>query len=195
MLLTGLARVRTVLQEMNMKEAKFEDLLTNELNDLYDAERQIIDALPKMKEAASTEELADAFEQHLEQTREQVKRLDRIFSQMGEQPTGKQCEGMEGLLREGEKLMSEMEKSPVLDAALIGAAQKVEHYEISGYGTARTMASMLGQSEVAELLQETLDEEKDTDETLTEIAEAVMGGDAVDSDEELDEEEIEVEDK
>jgi ferritin-like metal-binding protein YciE len=182
-----------------MKEAKFEDLLTKELNDLYDAERQILEALPKMKEAASSEELTEAFEQHLEQTREQVKRLDRIFSKMGEQPGGKQCEGMEGLLREGEKLIGEMEKSPVLDAALIAAAQKVEHYEISGYGTARTLATILGQNEAAELLEETLDEEKDTDETLTEIAEGIMGGESADEDEEEDEDieegEIDVEDE
>jgi len=179
-----------------MKDAKFEDLLTDELNDLYDAERQIVEALPKMKQAASAEELADAFEQHLEQTRQQIKRLDQIFAQMGEEPGSKECEGMQGLLREGEKLIRELQKSPVLDAALIAAAQKVEHYEISGYGTARTMASMLGEVEMAELLQETLDEEKDTDETLTEIAESIMGGDAAeDADEELEEEEVVIEDE
>jgi len=173
-----------------MKEAKFEDLFTEELKDLYDAERQIVEALPKMQEAASSEELATAFEEHLEQTREQIKRLDQIFSTMGEEPGGKTCEGMQGLLREGEKLISEMEKSPVLDAALIGAAQKVEHYEIAAYGTMRTLAAMLGQNDAAELLEETLDEEKETDETLTEIAEAIMAGDASeDEDEEVDEEE------
>ena len=178
-----------------MKEAKFEDLFSNELNDLYDAERQILEALPKMKEASSTEELAEAFDQHLQETKEQVKRLDTIFSKMGEEPGGKQCEGMEGLLREGDKLITEMEKSPVLDAALIAAAQKVEHYEISGYGTARTLAAMLGQNEAAELLEQTLQEEKDTDEALTEIAESVMGGDAFEEDEELDEEEVTIEDE
>jgi ferritin-like metal-binding protein YciE len=179
-----------------MKEAKFEDLLTHELNDLYDAERQIVEALPKMQQAASTEELADAFEQHLEQTKEHVSRLERIFSQMGEEPGSDECEAMKGLLRDGEKLIGEMQKSPVLDAALIGAAQKVEHYEISAYGTARTMAAMLGQVEVAEVLQETLDEEKDTDEALTEIAETIMGGEAAaDEDEELVEEEVEIEDE
>jgi ferritin-like metal-binding protein YciE len=176
-----------------MKQLKFEDLLTNELNDLYDAERQIIEALPRMKEAASTDELAQAFEQHLEETKEQVKRLDSIFSQMGEQPGGKQCEGMTGLLREGDQLMAEMEKSVVLDAALIAAAQKVEHYEISGYGTARTLAAMLGQNEAAELLQVTLEEEKDADETLTEIAEGIMGGES--ATEEMEEEEIVIEDE
>src|SRR5205085_11388664 len=106
--------------------------------------------------------------------REQVKRLDRVFQAIGEKPQGKTCEGMQGLLKEGEKIIAEIPKSPVLDAAIIGAAQKVEHYEISGYGTARTMAEMLGQQDAAELLEETLDEEKATDETLTEIAESIM---------------------
>jgi ferritin-like metal-binding protein YciE len=175
-----------------MKEAKFEDLFREELEDLYDAEKQIIGALPKMVAAASNAELASAFEEHLEQTREQVRRLERVFEAMGEQPGSRKCQGMQGLLQEGEKLISEMEKSPVLDAGLIGAAQKVEHYEISAYGTARTMAEMLGQAETAELLDETLDEEKATDETLTEIAESIMTGDAMaDEDEELEEEEIE----
>jgi ferritin-like metal-binding protein YciE len=178
-----------------MKEAKFEDLFTKELTDLYDAERQIVEALPKMMVAASTEELAKAFAEHLQQTKEQVKRLDSIFTTMGEQPRGDRCEGMEGLLREGEKLIREMEKSPVLDAALIAAAQKVEHYEISGYGTARTLATVLGQNEAAELLETTLEEEKDTEERLTEIAGVIVGGDAIGDDEELDNEDVVTEDE
>jgi len=176
-----------------MKEAKFDELFKEELQDLYDAERQIIQALPKMAEAASNEELKSAFEEHLEQTKEQVKRLDRVFQAIGEKPQGKTCEGMQGLLKEGEKIIAEIPKSPVLDAAMIGAAQKVEHYEISGYGTARTMAEMLGQQDAAELLEETLDEEKATDETLTEIAESIMSGE--DSDEEDEEEEEEIEEE
>jgi len=175
-----------------MKEAKFDELFKEELQDLYDAERQIIQALPKMAEAASNEELKSAFEEHLEQTKEQVKRLDRVFQAIGEKPQGKTCEGMQGLLKEGEKIIAEIPKSPVLDAAMIGAAQKVEHYEISGYGTARTMAEMLGQQDAAELLEETLDEEKATDETLTEIAESIMSGEDTDEEEE-EEEEIEEE--
>jgi len=162
-----------------MKQPRFEDLFTEELEDLYDAEKQIAAALPKMSAAASTAELASAFEKHLEQTCEQVKRLERVFEGMGEEPGNRQCEAMQGLLMEGEKLIREVEKSPVLDAALIAAAQKVEHYEISAYGTARAMAEMLGQLETAELLSETLDEEKDTDETLTEIAESIMTGEAM----------------
>jgi len=170
-----------------MKEAKFDELFKEELEDLYDAEKQIIQALPKMVEAASSEELKSAFEEHLEQTKEQVKRLDRVFKSIGEKPQGKTCEGMQGLLKEGEKIIAEIPKSPVLDAAIIGAAQKVEHYEISGYGTARTMAEMLGQQDAAELLEETLEEEKATDDNLTEIAESIMSGE--DSDEEEEEEE------
>lgn len=172
-------------------------MFRNELEDLQDAERQILEALPKMIEAASSEELASAFQEHLEQTKEQVKRLERIFSDMGEEPGGKTCLGMQGLLKEGEKVIGEMEKSPVRDAGLIAAAQKVEHYEISGYGTARTLAEMLGQDEAAELLEETLDEEKATDDTLTDIAESIMTGETneevedIEEDEEIDEDEEE----
>jgi ferritin-like metal-binding protein YciE len=176
-----------------MKEAKFDELFKEELEDLYDAEKQIIAALPRMVEAASSEELKSAFEEHLEQTREQVKRLDKVFKSIGVKPSSKTCEGMQGLLREGEKMIAEIPKSPVLDAAIIGAAQKVEHYEISGYGTARTMAEMLGQQDAAELLEETLDEEKATDDTLTEIAEGIMSGEDTDEEDEEEEEEIEEE--
>ena len=175
-----------------MKNLKFEDLLKEELQDLYDAEKQIVDALPKMVEAASDGDLKAAFQEHLEQTREQVARLERVFETIGEQPAGRTCEGMQGLLKEGEMMIEELEKSPVLDAALIGAAQKVEHYEISGYGTARTLAEFLGQQDAADLLEETLDEEKAADDTLTQIAETVMTGEASSEEEEEEEEEEEV---
>jgi ferritin-like metal-binding protein YciE len=178
-----------------MKEGKFEELFQEELSDIYDAERQIIQALPKMAEAASSEELAEAFREHLEVTRQQVKRLDKVFQKLGQKPGKKTCEGMQGLLREGEKMMGEMEKSPVLDAGLISAAQKVEHYEISAYGTARSMAEMLGQDEAAELLEETLEEEKETDETLTEIAESIMNEAGGEGEEEEEEEELEEEEE
>jgi len=171
-----------------MKEANFEELFKDELADIYDAERQIIQALPKMAEAASSEELTAAFEEHLEVTRQQVKRLDKVFQKLGQKPGKKTCEGMQGLLKEGEKIIGELPKSPVLDAGLIAAAQKVEHYEISAYGTVRTLAEMLGQDEAAELLEETLEEEKEADETLTEIAESIM---TREGDEELEEEEEE----
>jgi ferritin-like metal-binding protein YciE len=175
-----------------MKEANFEELFQEELQDIYDAEKQIIQALPKMAEAATSEELTAAFEEHLEVTRQHVKRLDKVFQKIGKKPGGKTCEGMQGLLREGEKMISEMAKSPVLDAGLIAAAQKVEHYEISAYGTARSMAEMLGQEEAAELLEETLEEEKETDENLTEIAESIMSSE---SGEEEEEEEVEEEEE
>src|SRR5690348_2289492 len=144
------------------EEATFDTLFQHELEDLYDAEKQILAALPKMAEAASSEELSTAFNEHLEQTKEQVKRLEKVFKTVGVKPGGKTCEGMQGLIKEGEKMISEMPKSSVLDAGLIAAAQKVEHYEISGYGTARTMAEMLGQQDAADLLEETLEEEKET---------------------------------
>jgi len=182
-----------------MKEAKFEELFQEELADIYDAERQIIQALPKMAEAASSEELAAAFTEHLEVTRQQVKRLDKVFQKLGQKPGKKTCEGMQGLLREGEKMIGEMEKSPVLDAGLISAAQKVEHYEISAYGTVRTLAEMLGQDEAAELLEETLEEEKETDENLTEIAESIMNeagsGEVEEEEEEEEDEELEEDEK
>jgi ferritin-like metal-binding protein YciE len=178
-----------------MKEPKFEDLFRSELEDLHDAETQILEALPKMIAASSSEELATAFEEHLEQTREQVKRLDRIFEAAGEEPGGKTCLGMQGLLREGENIISGMEKSQARDIALTAAAQKVEHYEIAGYGTVRTLAEMLGQSEAADLLEETLSEEKAADDTLTEIAEAIMTGEQPVEEEEEDEEEDEEEEE
>ncbi len=177
-----------------MKEEKFEDLLQHELQDLYDAEQQILEALPKMSEAASSEELAAAFDEHRRVTEQQVRRLDKIFKAMGQKPGGETCMGMQGLIKEGQKLIKEIGKSPVLDAALIGAAQKVEHYEIAGYGTVCAMAEMLGQGDAAKLLAETLAEEKETDETLTEIAETIMVGEAAE-DEEDEEEGEEIEDE
>jgi ferritin-like metal-binding protein YciE len=178
-----------------MKEANFEELFREELEDIYDAERQIIQALPKMAEAASSEELQAAFQEHLEVTRQQVKRLDKVFQKIGSKPGKKTCEGMQGLLREGEKMMGEIPKSAVLDAGLIAAAQKVEHYEISAYGTVRTMAEMLGQEDAAELLEETLEEEKETDENLTEIAESIMSNESGGEEEEEEEEEEELEEE
>jgi len=172
-----------------------DELFKEELQDLYDAENQIIKALPKMAKAASDEDLTAAFQQHLEVTKKQVKRLDKIFQQLGIKPQGKTCEAMQGLLKEGDRIIQEIEKSPVLDAALIGAAQKVEHYEISGYGTVRTLAEVLGQQDAAELLEETLDEEKETDENLTEIAENIMGGATEEDDEDEEEEELEEEEE
>ena len=175
-----------------MKQANFETLLQGELEDIYDAERQIVQALPKMAAAATSEELVTAFQEHLDVTRQQVKRLEQVFQKIGAKPGKKTCEGMQGLLKEGEKMIAEMPKSAALDAGLIAAAQKVEHYEIAAYGTVRSMAEMLGQEDAAELLEETLEEEKEADETLTEIAEGIMSEEVGEKDEEEEEEEEEV---
>jgi ferritin-like metal-binding protein YciE len=162
-----------------MKLSSLDDLFLEELRDLYDAEKQIVKALPKMVEAASSEDLAAAFEEHLTVTQAQVKRLEQIFTELDEKPGGKKCAAMKGLLEEGKELIEEGEPSAVLDAGLISAAQKVEHYEMAGYGTARTFARLLGHDEAAELLQETLDEEKETDRKLTELAENIVNAEAV----------------
>jgi ferritin-like metal-binding protein YciE len=146
------------------------DLLVEELKDLYSAENQLIKALPKMAKAANSEELREAFETHLQETEEHAARLEKIGEQLGESMKGKKCKAMEGLVAEGKEIMEEDAVPTMLDLALIGAAQKVEHYEIAGYGTARTLAELAGESDVAETLQETLDEEGKTDKLLTEIA-------------------------
>lgn len=155
-----------------------EDLYVEELKDLYNAENQLLKALPQMAKAATAPELQSAFEEHLEQTRGQVQRLEQIFEKMGESPKGKACKAMEGLVAEGKELIEEGKDSPVLDAGLIGAAQRVEHYEIAGYGTARTFAKLLGHSDAAALLQQTLEEESQTDEKLTQLAERVINVEA-----------------
>jgi ferritin-like metal-binding protein YciE len=154
-----------------MELATLNDLFLEELQDLYSAETQMTKALPKMAEAASSAELKRAFEEHLKQTEGHIARLERIFEKLGEKPGGKTCKGMAGLIKEGEELISEKPEPDVLDAGLIAAAQRVEHYEIAGYGTVRTYANEIGQKEFARLLQETLDEEGATDKRLTRIAE------------------------
>ena len=155
-----------------------EELLVDELKDLYSAENQIIKALPKMAKAASAPELKRAFERHLEETRRQVERLNQIGEALDIKLTGKKCKGMEGLIEEGKEVMEEDLDENALDAGLIGAAQKVEHYEIAGYGTARTHAEVLGLSKVAKLLQQTLDEEGATDKKLTQLAESLINVEA-----------------
>ena len=171
-----------------MKMQTLKDLYIDELKDTYDAEQQLLKALPKMAKEASNEELRAAFEQHLDQTHTQVERLEQIFEELGEKPKGKKCEAMKGLLEEAKSMMEEAEDEDVADAAMIGSAQKVEHYEIAAYGTLRTYAELLGFDEQAELLQETLDEEKETDENLTELAVSCINMDA-NEDEEGEEEE------
>jgi ferritin-like metal-binding protein YciE len=156
-----------------MKMESLQELFVKELQDLYSAENQITEALPKMAKAASSAELKAGFEQHLDQTKGQVKRLEQIFEQLGTSAKGDKCKGMEGLLKEGEELMDEDAEPEVLDAGLIAAAQKVEHYEIASYGTVRTYANLLGMSKAANLLEQTLNEEKETDSKLTDIAEEI----------------------
>ena len=149
------------------------ELYIDELKDLYNAENQLVKALPKMAKAASSDELRQGFEEHLEQTKGQVQRLDQIFQKLGESPKGKKCKGMEGLVEEGSEVIEEDFEGAVKDAALIGAAQRVEHYEIAGYGTVRSMAETLGEDGHVSLLEETLKEEKETDEKLTQLAEQI----------------------
>ena len=156
-----------------MKIDNLQKLYVEELRDLHSAERQIIQALPRMIKAASSPDLKAAFEEHLEITKEQLARLDQIFDGLGKRGAGKRCKGMEGVIAEGKEMLEEDIAPEVLDAALIAAAQHVEHYEIAGYGTARTHAELLGETEAARLLQRTLDEEANTDKKLTALAQKV----------------------
>ena len=153
-----------------MKLETLQELYVAELKDLYSAETQILKALPKMAEKATNGDLRAGFEDHFQQTQEHVARLEQIFNQLGESPQGNACEGMEGLLKEGAKVMSESADPEVCDAAMISAAQRVEHYEMAGYGCCRSYAQLLGFDSAATLLQKTLDEEKATDKILTELA-------------------------
>ena len=149
------------------------ELLVDELRDLYNAENQLIKALPKMAKAASHEELKDGFEEHLEQTRGHVDRLDRCLKLLGANAKGKTCHAMKGLVEEGQEAIENDSPDAIRDAQLIGAAQRVEHYEIAAYGTARAFAETLGETKIAGLLQETLDEEGDTNKKLTALAETI----------------------
>lgn len=157
---------------MASKMQTLEDLYVDLLKDLYSAEKQVMKALPKMAKNASSRDLQKAFQDHLRQTERQVERIERIFVEMGGSPRGKKCVGMEGLVEEGNEIMKEDAEPEVLDAGLIAAAQKVEHYEIASYGTARAWAQRLGYDKAARLLQETLDEESMANEKLTQIAES-----------------------
>lgn len=160
------------------KLKSLDDLLVHELQDLYHAEGQILKALPTMIKAASHPELQAAFEEHLEQTRGQVERLEQAFKLLGVPAKAKQCDGMAGVIEEGRKMMEEEAAPAVMDAALIAAAQKVEHYEIASYGCVCTYAEMLGYDQVHDLLGQNLDEEETTDERLTALAESVINVDA-----------------
>ncbi|HEU4415467.1 MAG TPA: ferritin-like domain-containing protein [Candidatus Angelobacter sp.] len=153
-----------------MQMESLRDLFIEELKDLYSAENQILKALPKMIKKATSKDLKSGFEQHLKETQGHVERLDKIFAELEENPKGKKCKGMEGVIADGKELMEEDAEAEVMDAGLISAAQHVEHYEMAGYGTVRTYAELLGHANLAHLLQQTLDEERATDEKLTQLS-------------------------
>lgn len=155
-----------------MKMESLKDLYLEQLRDLYDAETQLIDALPKMAEAAHHSDLKNGFNQHLRQTREHATRLERLFSALGEKPEGQTCHGMKGLIKEGQEMVKAKGDPDVIDAGLIAAAQRVEHYEIAAYGTVRAYAEILGAEEAVKVLEKTLQEEEETDDKLTELAES-----------------------
>ena len=156
-----------------MSVSSMQELLIDELKDIYSAEKQITRALPKMAKATTSEELKQAFQSHLEEPQGQIERLDKIFEILGKAPRGKTCHGMQGVLEEGSEVIDETEKSPVRDAALISAAQRVEHYEMAAYGAVKAYANILGQKEIVSLLEETLAEEKAADQKLNTIAKSV----------------------
>jgi ferritin-like metal-binding protein YciE len=153
-----------------MKSNRLKHLYIEELKDLYSAENQLVKALPKMAEASTSADLRAGFEAHLAQTKEHAARLERIFKALGESPTGKKCKGMEGLIKEGAEMIEEDPAPEELDAGLISAAQRVEHYEIAGYGCVSTYAKLLGENQAESLLRETLEEERDTDKKLTQLS-------------------------
>jgi ferritin-like metal-binding protein YciE len=163
-------------------------LFEDELKDVYDAEKQITKALPKMIKKTGSDELRSAFEEHLQQTEQQIERLEQVFEQLEMPARGKKCVGMQNLIKEGQEMMSEAEDDDTRDALMIAAAQKIEHYEIAAYGTLRVWANLLGHSDSASLLEETLDEEKETDDRLTSIAESFVNQAAADTEDEEEEE-------
>jgi ferritin-like metal-binding protein YciE len=160
------------------KVSTLEELFLDEIQDLYDAEKQLTKALPKMAKASTSEELKQAFEDHLDQTKGHVERLEQVFEALGEKAKGKKCEAMAGLVKEGDEIVSGTDETAVRDAGLIAGAQKVEHYEIAGYGSARTHAQLLGHDKIASLLEKTLGEEKEADTKLNQIAQSIVNEEA-----------------
>lgn len=161
-----------------MRVNSLRELFIDEISDLYDAEQQLVKALPKMAEAANHAELEQAIRMHLQETEGHVERLERIFTQLGERAKGKTCKAMKGLVEEGKERIKSDGDECVIDAGIIAAAQRVEHYEIAGYGCARTYAQLLGETEAAQLLEQTLDEEKAADHKLTDLAETIVNPEA-----------------
>jgi ferritin-like metal-binding protein YciE len=170
---TGSSKKRSQ-EEPEQLSTQLGQLFEDEFRDIFWAEKALVEALPKMAKNATSQELVEAIEDHLEETKEHVRRAEEIFSILGKEPRGKQCEAMEGLLEEGKTVMEEATEGVMRDAAIISAAQKVEHYEIASYGTLRTFAQTLGMSDVAQLLEQTLEEEKNCDSLLTELAESII---------------------
>jgi ferritin-like metal-binding protein YciE len=162
-----------------LRVTTMEELFLDEIRDLYDAEKQLLEALPQMARAVASADLRSAVQEHVEQTGIQVKRLERIFEVMGERSTGKKCSAMAALIKEANEIAAAKGDPSVRDAGLIAAAQKVEHYEVSGYGSARAHAEILGDVRAARLLSETLFEEKEADERLTELAESIINGEEI----------------
>jgi ferritin-like metal-binding protein YciE len=164
-------------------------LLEEELKDIYDAEKQLTKALPKLAKKATSPELKSAIAEHLEQTEEQIARLEQVFDSLDLPAKGKKCKGMQNLIKEGEEMIAEAENADTRDAIIIAGSQKIEHYEISAYGTARTWANLLGHADAAELLEQTLDEEKQADQKLTSIAESFVNSAAADEEDDEEREE------
>jgi ferritin-like metal-binding protein YciE len=162
-----------------MKIESMEDLFLEQVEDLYDAEKRLVKALPKMAEASTSQSLRQAFESHLLETEGHVSRLETIFRTLGQDPKSHTCDAMKGLISEGDDMVSDIDQSPLRDAGLIAAANRVEHYEIAAYGSARTFADMLGLSEAASLLEQTLQEEKTADQKLTKLAESMINDEAL----------------
>lgn len=172
-----------------IEQSQLMELFEQELKDIYWAEKALTKALPKMAKNASSEELVDAIETHLAETESQIEKVEQVFDILGKKPVAKKCEAMAGLVKEAEEIMKETKKGPQRDAGIISAAQKVEHYEIASYGTLRTFASIMGLTEAAELLEEILEEEKNADMKLTEVAEASINVAAMEEEEEEADEE------
>lgn len=162
-----------------MAISNLKDVLEHQIKDLYSAETQLTSAMPKIMEAVTNQELKDAFQKHFDQTKEQVNRLQQVAEKMGIKPTGEKCHGMEGLIKEAQGLIQEHEPSVALDAAIIAAAQRIEHYEIAGYGSACQFAETLGHSDVKEMLGKTLNEEEETDKLLSKLAESTINKQAM----------------
>ena len=162
-----------------MKIETMDDLFLEQIEDLYDAERRLVKALPKMAKASTSDKLRQAFESHLEETKGHVERLEQIFNELQKKARGQACEAMKGLVEEGEQIVSEIEASPLRDAGIISAANRVEHYEIAAYGSARTFAQTLGLTRAAALLEKTLEEEKKADAKLTKLAEGMINEEAL----------------